>query len=68
MIYSTKNSSLRSATMTTQTSNISTYGRVQQPSFSLFGLIAALFAVELRESLDAKSSGQSDEGAYTWGL
>jgi hypothetical protein len=65
-IYSTKNSSLRSATMTTQTSNLSTYAPVQQPSFSLFGLLAALVAVELRESLVAKTNGA--DAAYTWGM
>jgi hypothetical protein len=37
-------------------------------SFSLTAFIAALFQLELREKLDADTSGDKSDGAYTWGL
>lgn len=36
--------------------------------FSLAGLVAALFMVNLREKLDAQTSGDKSDAAHTWGL
>ena len=44
-------------------SQTSTFGQAQKSGFSLYEFIAALFAVELREKLDARN-----DGAYFWGL
>ena len=41
---------------------------VTPPSFSLSAFIAALFQLELREKLDAETSGDESDGAFTWGL
>jgi len=54
--------------MNTRTSTFPTFGQSQQPAFSLTKLLSVLFAVELRESLDAKTAGDKSDGAYTWGL
>ena len=34
----------------------------------LASIVDALFAVKLREELDAKTSGDKSDGAYTWGM
>ena len=51
--------------MTTQT-----FGFVQtkKPAFTLERLLAAVFAVELREALDKDTGGDKSDAAYTWGL
>ena len=36
--------------------------------FTFAGFIAALFMVNLRESLDADTQGNSADAAYTWGM
>jgi hypothetical protein len=54
------------ATFTTQHGNISPN---TDKTTSLFGaFIDALFAVDLREELDAKTSGDKSDAAYTWGM
>jgi len=54
--------------MNTRTSTFPTFEQANKPAFSLSKLVAVLFAVELRESLDAKPSGDQSDGAYIWGL
>jgi len=51
--------------MTTQT-----YGYVQpqKPAFNLDRLLAAVFAVELRETLAENTNGNKADAAYIWGL
>jgi hypothetical protein len=51
--------------MTTQTYG---YVQTQKPAFSLERLLAVLFAVELRESLDKDTRGDKSDAAYIWGL
>lgn len=36
--------------------------------FSLAFIIETLFAVKLREQLDADTSGDKSDAAYTWGM
>jgi hypothetical protein len=48
--------------------NAATAGTTTDSSFSLSGFIAALFQLELREKLDAETTGDKSDGAYTWGL
>jgi hypothetical protein len=36
--------------------------------FSLFSIVAWLFAIQEREALDAKTGGDKSDGRYTWGL
>jgi hypothetical protein len=50
--------------------NTQTYGYAdtKKPAFSLERLVAMLFAVELRESLDKDTAGDKSDAAYTWGL
>jgi hypothetical protein len=36
--------------------------------FSIHNILAMLFAVELREALDAATSGDKSDAAYTWGM
>jgi hypothetical protein len=36
--------------------------------FSLMFIIETLFAVNLREQLDAKTSGDKSDASYTWGM
>ena len=38
------------------------------PSFSFTSFIAALFMVNLREQLDAETSGDKSDAAYAYGL
>lgn len=38
------------------------------PTFSFTSLIAAIFMVKLRETLDAETSGDKSDAAYTYGL
>jgi hypothetical protein len=38
------------------------------PSFSFSSIIAALFMVNLREKLDAETSGDKSDAAYKYGL
>ena len=53
--------------MTTITSNAASPA-TSDSSFSLINFVAALFQVELREKLDAETSGDKSDAAYTWGL
>jgi hypothetical protein len=56
--------------MSTLTTNVSAHtnsGKTPEP-FSLASFIAALFAVELREELDAKTGGDKSDAAFTWGM
>lgn len=36
--------------------------------FSLMGIIATLFALQLREQLNSENKGDQSDAAYTWGL
>jgi hypothetical protein len=36
--------------------------------FSLMGFIETLFAVKLREQLDADTKGDKSDAGYTWGM
>jgi hypothetical protein len=38
------------------------------PTFSFTSLIAAIFLVNLREKVDAETSGDKSDAAYTYGL
>jgi hypothetical protein len=40
----------------------------RKASFSLASLLAALFTVELRETLDAATGGDKSDAAWNWGL
>lgn len=42
--------------------------RFPAPKFTLASLVAALFMVELREKLDADTSGDKSDAAHTYGL
>lgn len=42
--------------------------QTKKPALTLERFIAALFAVELRESLDKDTGGNKSDAAYTWGL
>ena len=53
--------------MTSITSNAATPTN-SDDSFSLLNFVAALFQVELREKLDAETSGDKSDAAYHWGL
>ena len=51
---------------TTQYGNTS--GNAGKTKFTIAAFIDALFAVKLREELDAKTGGDKSDAAYTWGL
>lgn len=51
--------------MTTQTHG---YVQTQKPAFTLDRLLAAVFAVELREALAENTKGNKADAAYIWGL
>jgi hypothetical protein len=51
--------------MTTQTLG---FVQTKKPAFTLERLLAAVFAVELREALDKDSRSDKADAAYTWGL
>lgn len=40
----------------------------QRKRITLHSIVAVLFAVKLRESLDAKIAGDKSDAAWTWGL
>lgn len=42
--------------------------RPSKPSSLIAAFIDALFAVKLREELDAKTGGDKSDARYTWGL
>ena len=56
--------------MATLTTNASTkMNTVKAPlTLSVASFIAALFAVNLRESLDAATGGDKSDAAFTWGM
>lgn len=51
---------------TTQYGNHNT--RDDKKTSLLGAFVDALFAVKLREELDAKTSGDKSDAAYTWGM
>jgi hypothetical protein len=54
--------------MTSITSTAPAGSTYPAPSFSFSSIIAALFMVDLREKLDAETSGDKSDAAYTYGL
>jgi hypothetical protein len=40
----------------------------QRKGITLYSILAVLFAVKFRESLDAATSGDKSDGALTWGM
>jgi len=40
----------------------------KREGITLSSILAVLFAVKLRESLDAETSGDRSDAAWTWGL
>ncbi|MES2148471.1 MAG: hypothetical protein V4508_01645 [Pseudomonadota bacterium] len=54
--------------MTTITSNAPANTAPETPTFSLFGIIETLFAVNMREKLDADTSGDKSDAAYHYGM
>jgi hypothetical protein len=55
--------------MTSITSTAPAGSTYPAPSwFSFSSIIAALFMVKLREKLDAETSGDKSDAAYTYGL
>lgn len=42
--------------------------QAKKPVFTLERIVAALFAVELREALDKDTAGDKSDAAYTWGM
>jgi hypothetical protein len=54
--------------MSSITSNAPAGSTYPAPSFSLASFVAALFMVKLREKLDAETSGDKSDAAYTYGL
>ena len=53
--------------MTSLTTNAS-QAKSTKASLTLASVIAALFAIKLREKLDADTSGDKSDAAYTWGM
>lgn len=56
------------STMTVSTRTGNDHNAPQGKKITLYTILAALFAVELRESLDAATSGDKSDAAYTWGM
>jgi hypothetical protein len=54
-------------TTITNKQNLSTPTAPAQP-FSLAFIIETLFAVNLREKLDADTAGDKSDASYTWGM
>jgi hypothetical protein len=54
--------------MTSITSTAPAGSTYPAPSYSFSSIIAALFMVDLREKLDAETSGDKSDAAYTYGL
>ena len=56
--------------MTTATQNSSFFQaeKAQKAPFTLAAVIAAVFMVNLRESLDAATGGDKSDAAFTYGL
>jgi hypothetical protein len=49
--------------------NTSTLGHARnKPAFSLFSLLSALFAIDLREELAARDRAGQADGSYFWGM
>ena len=65
-----RQTNIRSQTMTTATQNASFFQaeKTQKAPLSLAGIVAAIFMVNLRESLDAKSSADKSDAAFAYGL
>jgi len=38
------------------------------PTFSLMGIIEALFSIQMREQLNKEAKGDQSNGAYHWGM
>jgi hypothetical protein len=54
--------------MTTLTTNAPRETKSTKAPLTLAGVIATLFAVNLREKLDAQTGGDKSDAAYTWGM
>ena len=57
--------------MTTATQNFSAFApaeKAQKAPLTLAAVIAAVFMVNLRESLDAATSGDKSDAAFAYGL
>ena len=54
--------------MTSITSTAPAGSTYPAPSFSLISFVAAFFMVNLREQLDAETSGDKSDSAYGYGL
>jgi len=54
--------------MATFSSSVSNRASATTTGVSLFSFLSSLFAVELREELDAKTGGDKAFAAWAWGL
>jgi hypothetical protein len=54
--------------MTTITNKQNLSNPAPAQPFSLMFIIETLFAVNLREQLDANTAGDKSDAAYTWGM
>jgi hypothetical protein len=54
--------------MTTLTTNALAQDLAQKTPLTFKSVIAALFAVNLREKLDAATGGDKSDAAFAWGL
>jgi hypothetical protein len=63
-------SNIRSQTMTTATRNPSFFQaeKAQKAPLTLAAIVAAVFMVKLRESLDAATGGDKSDAAFAYGL
>ena len=73
LLYNSRISIDQEYAMSASTMSISTrtgngHNAPQGKKITLYTILAALFAVELRESLDAATSGDKSDAAYTWGM
>lgn len=56
-----------STTAITAENNLTKIG-AKKTSFTIHSFIAILFAIKLREALDAATSGDKSDAAWVWGL
>jgi hypothetical protein len=54
--------------MTTITNKQNLSNPAPAQPFSLMFIIETLFAVNLREQIDAKTGGDKSDASYTWGM
>lgn len=55
-------------TNTTNTTSNTAAGNTVKAPLSLATIVATLFAVNLREKLDAQTGGDKSDAAFTWGM